>query len=198
MSKHLDKKITDNIELVSPVAEKELKFVQGKDWSEIDNLKKRESAYELQNMLNSRNLHALVKLHSLAAEDLGHPRVKRTIELLMGFYIILEERYHNMDKKFDWTEFTEEDVKVDAEGNKVSSVEKKQEAEIKFQSGVFKDYSAFREMLRKINFGNDEALVDIPIHGDAPVPMMMGDAIEERYPEVTELIEKKLKEDEKK
>jgi hypothetical protein len=196
MSKHLDKKITDNIELVSPVAEKELKFVQGKDWSEIDNLKKRESAYQLQDMLNSRNLHALVKLYNLAAEDLGHPKVKRTIELLMGFYIILEERYHNMDKKFDWTEFTDEDVKIDGEGNKVSSVEKKQEEEIKFQSGVFKDYSAFREMLRKINFGNDEALVDIPIHGDAPIPLLMSNAIEVRYPEVKELIDKKLSEEE--
>ena len=188
--KHLDKKITDNIELISPVAEKELKFVQEKDWSEITNLKKRESAYKLQHMLNSRNLTSLTKFYSLAQEDLGHPKVKRTIDLLMGFYLLLEERYVNMDKKFDWTEFTEEDIPVDAEGKKIKSVEKKQEEEIEFQSGVLKDYSDFRESLRKINFGSDQALVDIPIHGDTPIPLLMSGAVEERYPEVTELITK--------
>jgi len=193
MENHLDKKIIDNIELIHPVAVKELKFIQEHDWSEIDNLKKRESAYKLQHILNSRNLSALEKLYKLASEDLGHPKVRATIDLLVGFYILLEERYINMDKKFDWTMFTDEDIPVDKDGNKVKSVEKKQEEEIAFQSGVLDDYSTFKESLRKINFGNDQALVDIPIFGDAPIPLLMSEIIEERYPEVTELMRKKLK-----
>jgi hypothetical protein len=194
--KYLDKKILDNIELISPVAEKELKFVQEKDWSEIENLKKRESAYRLQDMLNARNLDALVKLYNLAIEDLSHPTVKSTISLLMGFYTLLEERYANMNKKFDWTEFTDDDISTDSDGNKTKSVEKKQEEEIEFQSGVLKDYSAFKEQLRKINFGDEQGVIDIPIHGDTPIPLLMRVIIEERYPEVTEEIEKKLKEGE--
>ena len=98
-----------------------------------------------------------------------------------------------MDKKFDWTKFSDEDFDTHSEeedGKK--SVEKKQAEEIEFQHYVLKDYSAFKEKLRKINFGEDQAIVDIPIHGDTPVPIMMSEVIEERYPEVSELIKNKL------
>ena len=193
MSKYLDKKVLDNIEMVTPIAEKELKFIQSIDWSEINNLKKRETAYKLQDMLNSRNIDALIKLHSLALGDLSHPKVKRTVEVLISFYTLLEQRYINMDKKFDWTKFSDEDFDTHSEeedGKK--SVEKKQAEEIEFQHYVLKDYSAFKEKLRKINFGEDQAIVDIPIHGDTPVPIMMSEVIEERYPEVSELIKNKL------
>lgn len=196
MSKYLDKKVLDNIEMVTPIAEKELKFIQSIDWSEINNLKKRETAYKLQDMLNSRNIDALIKLHSLALGDLSHPKVKRTVDVLISFYTLLEQRYINMDKKFDWTKFSDEDFETHSEeedGKK--SVEKKQAEEIEFQHYVLKDYSAFKEKLRKINFGEDQAIVDIPIHGDTPVPIMMSDVIEERYPEVVELIKNKLEDE---
>ena len=196
MSKYLDKKVLDNIEMVTPIAEKELKFIQSIDWSEINNLKKRETAYKLQDMLNSRNIDALIKLHSLALGDLSHPKVKRTVDVLISFYTLLEQRYINMDKKFDWTKFSDEDFETHSEeedGKK--SVEKKQAEEIEFQHYVLKDYSAFKEKLRKINFGEDQAIVDIPIHGDTPIPIMMSEVIEERYPEVSELIKNKLEDE---
>ena len=196
MSKYLDKKVLDNIEMVTPIAEKELKFIQSIDWSEINNLKKRETAYKLQDMLNSRNIDALIKLHSLALGDLRHPKVKRTVDVLISFYTLLEQRYINMDKKFDWTKFSDEDFETHSEeedGKK--SVEKKQAEEIEFQHYVLKDYSAFKEKLRKINFGEDQAIVDIPIHGDTPIPIMMSEVIEERYPEVSELIKNKLEDE---
>lgn len=191
MAKKLDNKILDQIELIMPPAKKELRFIQSRDWAEVENLKKRESMYKLQDILNSRNLTALLKFHTTAKEDLGHPKVKKTIELLLQFYFILEERYNKMSEKFDWTTYVDD---AGAEKGNGMTAEKKQELEIEFQSGVLKDYSKFKEDLRKINFGEDVVTVDIPIHGDTPIPIVMRETIENRYPEVAEHI--KIKEQE--
>lgn len=184
----LDKKVQDNIELITPPAKKELKFIKANDWSEVAGLKKRESMYDLQNILNSRNLTALEKLYSLAKDDLTHPDVRKTIKLLTEFYFILEKRYHNMSEKFDWTTYVDDIGVEDGTGERA---EKKQAEEIEFQSGVLKDYSRFKDKLRSINFGEDVITVDIPVHGDKPIPIIMKDMIESRYPEIDELIESK-------
>ena len=64
--------------------------------------------------------------------------------------------------------------------------------EIEFQSGVLKDLSRFKENLRKINFGEESNDLDIPIHSDKPIPVIMAESVEARYPEIREFINKKL------
>ena len=178
----LDKKVQDHIDLVIPPAKKELKFIKEQDWSEISHLGKRESMYNLQSILNERNINALVKLYNLAEEDLGHPEVRKSIKILLEFYYILEKRYQNVDKKFDWTKFDQSE----------KDIEKKMADEIEFQSGVLKDLSRFKENLRKINFGEESNDLDIPIHSDKPIPVIMAESVEARYPEIREFINKKL------
>ena len=78
-----------------------------------------------------------------------------------------------------------------SEGGNGLTAEKKQELEIDFQSGVLKDYSKFKQDLRKINFGENVITVDIPIHGDTPIPIIMREMIENRYPEVKEFLQNK-------
>ncbi len=178
----LDKKIDDHINLVIPPAKKELKFVRDNDWSDIPNLATRESMYKLQTILNERNLNALIKLYSLAEEELGNPEVRKSIKILIEFFYILEKRYMTVDKKFDWTKFDQTE----------KGFEKRMELEIEFQSNVLKDLSNFKERLRKINFGEESSDLDIPIHSDKPIPLTMSRAIEERYPEIRDFINKKL------
>lgn len=178
----LDKKIDDHINLVIPPAKKELKFVRDNDWSDIPNLATRESMYKLQSILNERNLNALIKLYSLAEEELGNPEVRKSIKILIEFFYILEKRYMTVDKKFDWTKFDQTE----------KGFEKRMELEIEFQSNVLKDLSNFKERLRKINFGEESSDLDIPIHSDKPIPLTMSRAIEERYPEIRDFINKKL------
>lgn len=178
----LDKKIDDHINLVIPPAKKELKFVRDNDWSDIPNLATRESMYKLQSILNERNLNTLIKLYSLAEEELGNPEVRKSIKILIEFFYILEKRYMTVDKKFDWTKFDQTE----------KGFEKRMELEIEFQSNVLKDLSNFKERLRKINFGEESSDLDIPIHSDKPIPLTMSRAIEERYPEIRDFINKKL------
>lgn len=180
----IDKKLRDHLDLIMPPAKKELKFIKEHDWSTVAKLDKRESMYNLQSILNDRNISALIKLYSLAEEDLGNPEIRKSIRLLLEFYYILEARYNHVTTAFDWTEFDEADA----------NVEKKMELEIAFQSGVLKDLSSFKERLRKINFGEESDNLDIPIHADKPIPMTMSVAIEERYPEIRQFINKKKEE----
>lgn len=187
-SRPLDNKIKDYIDLITPPAKKEINFIKNNDWSEVTLLKKRESMYKLQDKLNDRNLSSLLTLHELAKSDLTHPKVRSTIQLLLEFYYVLETRYYKMDEKYDWTTFLDDEG---SEGGNGLTAEKKQELEIDFQSGVLKDYSKFKQDLRKINFGENVITVDIPIHGDTPIPIIMREMIENRYPEVKEFLQNK-------
>lgn len=184
MAKDLDKKIQDLLDLTLPAAKKELNFIQNHDWSLIEKLERRELKYNIQHILNDRNINVLVKLYSLAKEDLYHPKVKNAIEIFLKFYFVLDERYAVVDKKFDWTKFDQDD----------DDVEVKMESEMKFQTEVLKSLTTFRERLRKINFGEQSTALDIPIYSDKPVPLSLKSSIETRYPEVRELIEERIKE----
>lgn len=179
----LDEKIKDHIELIIAPAKKELDYIKGRDWSNISEFKKRESEYKLQEMLNHRNINALIKLHALAKNDLKHPEVKATMAILMQFYKILEKRYSNMETKFDWTTVYEGDQ--DEEAKKMK--------EIEFQSGVLTDLTKHKSDLRKINFGEDTDEINIQMHADTPIPMMMADMVEGRYPEIKEFLKRKDK-----
>jgi hypothetical protein len=183
MSRALDKKIQDLLDLTLPAAKKELNFIKGQNWSVIDNLEKREIKYNIQHKLNDRNLNVLIKLYHLSIEDLYHPDVKKAIKIFLEFYYLLDERYAVVDKKYDWTKFDQEEKNVEA----------KMEAELSFQTEVLKNLTTFRERLRKINFGEESTALDIPIHSDKPVPITMCDSIEARYPEVREHIESRKK-----
>ena len=184
MARALDKKIQDLLDLTLPAAKKELNFVKSVDWTDIDNLERREMKYNLQHKLNDRNLNVLVKLYHLAIEDLYHPDVKKAIKIFIEFYYILDKRYAVMDKKYDWTKFDQE----------AKDAESKMAAELSFQTEVLKNLTTFRERLRKINFGEESTALDIPIHSDKPVPITMSDSIEARYPEVREHIDARKQE----
>ncbi len=181
----LPPKIKDLIDLIEGPAKKEIKFIEDHDWSEISNIDKRESQFDLQNLISERNLKALIKLYNLAEEDLGHPTVRATIKLLMRFYTIMDERYSVLGNKYDWTSYD-----ISEKG-----VEEKMEKEIKFQSGVLKNVQVYRESLRKINFGDETKEINLQIYGDIPIPFMMAAAIEESFPEVVEFLEKKRAEE---
>lgn len=181
----LDPKIQDYIDLVVGPAKKELKYIEDNDWVTLTTFKRRESEYSLQHLLNNRNIKALIKFYGLAKNDLKHPKVKSTMDLLMKFYRILEERFLKVEKLYDWTTVFA-DVK--------NSEERKRE-EIEFQSTVLKDLTGFKEELRKINFGNQSDTINVDMHSDIPIPFVMRVAIEERYPEVREFMDDKMNND---
>jgi hypothetical protein len=179
-NKQLDSTIEDFISTFEETSRKEIKFILDNNWCEIKDKKIRGSRHDLQVLLIERNLNQAIKLHALCKGDTKHPKVKSVMEMLLKFVKTYEERKELHFKSENWMEYldiglTEADIRL----------------EIEFQSEILKNLSEYKEKLRKINFGEDSAVIDIPIYGSIPVPLMMSSIIEERYPEIVEFLAKK-------
>ena len=185
MSNGLSPAVDAYIRRILPQAKKELTYVEGEDWSGIKNVKTRENAYAVHNLITDRNIKSAVDLYKMAGEDLSKKRVKNSLEILVKFFSILDERYNKVVENFDWTEFNSEEDGASA----------KAKNEVEFQSEVLKNLNAHEERLRKINFGGESDELHIEFHGDKPIPLMMSERMEEKYPDIQKYLDKK---DEKK
>lgn len=177
---NLDPTIEDFLSTFEETSKKEIQFVTDNNWISIPDRKTRESRHDLEVLLVDRNVTQAIKLHALCKGDTKHPRIKSIMEILLKFFKIYEERKDAYFSKEDWMNYlydgkTEADVRL----------------EIEFQSTILKHVADYKEKLRKINFGEDNIVIDIPIHGNIAIPLMMSDMIEERYPEIKDYLLKK-------
>lgn len=176
----LDPTIEDFLSTFEETSKKEIKFVVDNNWSLLEDRKTRISRHDLEVLLVERNVSHAIKLFALCKGDTKHPRIKSIMEVLLKFFKIYEGRKESYLKKENWLEYLDKGL---------SEVDVR--AEIEFQSSILKNIAEYKEKLRKINFGEDSTVIDIPIHANTPIPLMMSDVIEERYPEIKEFIEKK-------
>jgi len=180
MSNELSPAVDSYIRRILPQAKKELTYIEGEDWSVIKNVKSRDNAYEVHNLITDRNVRSAVTLYNMAGEDIGKKRVKNALEVLVKFFTILDERYKKVIEKFDWTAFNTEE-----EGSAKNEVE--------FQSAVLKNINTLEDKLRGINFGGESDELHIEFHGDKPVPFMMNERMEEKYPDIKKHLEERDK-----
>lgn len=180
---NLGSKILDHLELHFGPAKKALKYVEDNDWSKISKIKAREDEYEVQHLLTNKNVRSFIEFYELAQEDLGHPKVQEAIKTYVEFYNLLEKRFEYMESQYDWS--------VIFEGEKDEHLKKK--AEIEFQTKVLGQLDNFKKNLRKINFGDQRNEINIAIFNDTPIPLMMREEAEEKFPELREYMEKKVK-----
>ena len=64
--------------------------------------------------------------------------------------------------------------------------------EWEFQSGMLKDINASRARMQKVNIGDNIKSVNVPIFGDQPVPLIMRQAFEKKFPEIKEYIQNRI------
>lgn len=171
------------ISRILPQATKEFKFVKDNDWTEISNVKTREQNYKIQKLLVDRNIKSAVKLYKMAGEDIKSKRVRSTLRTLIEFYKVLNDRYKVMIDTFNWTEFNLED---DKEAGRAA-------AEVKFQAGVLDDVNALDSELRGINYGDESDTINVAMHSNTPIPFMMKEYIEGKFPEISEFLKKRDK-----
>ncbi|MEX0597432.1 MAG: hypothetical protein WD512_13135 [Candidatus Paceibacterota bacterium] len=183
---NLDPATEDFIEAVSTTVNKELQYVKDNDWTKVKNFKPRETMHDLQILLTKNNLDNAKKLFSLCNNEVGHPKVKSMMKKLMSFQTIYRERANKYNRSQDWSTFIDDESKSKGD----------MEEEIKFQSEINKNVTKFGGDSRKINDGDSIVSLSLPIWNEEPVPFMMKEIIEQKYPEVLKYVENKNKKDE--
>lgn len=179
----LDSKVQDHLDLHVKPAKKALKYIEDTDWTNISDVAQREDEYDIQHLLTNKNIKSGIELYNLSKEEVSHPTVTSNMKLFLEFFHILEKRFEDMEKRYDWTTIFKGEE--DEHGKK--------RKEIEFQTKVLSNLDGFKQALRKINFGDDSNGVNIPIYNDTPVPFMMASQVEEVFPEVIEYMEKRKK-----
>lgn len=183
MAEELSEEILDFIDEIKITTKKEKTYLNSLDWTKLAVLSQRSDEYDLQNLLVNRALSNATNLYTLAKADIKNPKVKSMLEELISLFNIHDKRSNYYLRTQDWTAVVE--------GEDGSRDNKKKE--IEFQSSIQKNSIDFRSKVRKINFGDEGQSIDIPIFSNIPIPLLMIDMIQERYPEVKDLLESKRK-----
>jgi hypothetical protein len=183
MAEELSEDILDFIDEIKITTRKEKSYLNSIDWSVLDTLSEREEEYDLQNLLVNRALSNAETLFKLAKADIRNAKVKVMLEELLSLFKIHDKRSNTYLKTQDWTAVIEG----------VDGVKINKKKEIEFQSAIQKNSVDFRSKSRKININEEGQTIDIPIFSNIPIPLLMIDQIQERYPEVKEMLDEKRK-----
>jgi hypothetical protein len=179
----LDDEIEVFIEGIKTTINKERKYIESIDWTGIIQNDDRSEEYKLQHLIVNRTMLNAIALYDLAKNDLKNKLVKTTLEELLSLAKTHELRSSEYLKSQDWT-IIEDDS---------SRAREKRRFEVEFQSAIQKDIVDLSKKIRKIDISENKQSVTIGIHGDIPIPLLMRDAMEERYPEIIEVLETKRK-----
>lgn len=171
--KKLSTTITDFLEPLEASMNKEITFIRNNDWTDVEDRKKRETQLKLHAKLTDRGLKHAEKLQNLAEEDLDHPRLKKVFKTYFEMFEIFEKRYYLYTENEDWTKYLEKNL---------SEAEMKQELQL--QSEALKHITTFKETARKINIDNNKKTINLPILNNQPIPLVMREVVEQRYPEI--------------
>jgi tRNA-dihydrouridine synthase len=187
---YLDANISEYISIINKSVEKELIFITQKDWTILEDLKSRMDLHNIQRLLIGRNVEHAGKLYAMAFKigEEKHPEVKKTLKTLIQFFDIYESRYDMYVNAQDWESYI-----TDGETNI-----KNPEKEIQFSSEIAKHIADYQAKLRDIKASEDGVGVVVATQKDMPVPFLMRRNVEEKHPEIVEIMENKLKKDDTK
>ena len=185
-NEEFDVSVESFLDTIEKTVHNELKFIKGKDWSNVETVKERNDMHDIQFLLTDRNIKHAAKLFSLASQKgvEDSPRVKKMLKTLTNFYEIYERRYDHYVGKQDFNAILD--------GIETSGVSVK--AEIEFQSDLVKNLTSFKEIARKIELSESKGKTQVQNYNDTPTPFLMRQAVEHRYPSIKEITEKKLNE----
>jgi hypothetical protein len=177
MAEELNEDITDFIESISITSKKEALYIKKNNWAELEDPTFREDEYKLQDLLISRSLSHASSLFSLAKADLKDPIVRKMLDSLIDVFAIHRDRISKYLLESDWTEQITE-----------GSSRGLMKAEIEFQSLMNKNIAKFKADVRKLNYSEESQHIDIQTYGDQKIPLLMNSILENRFPEITEML----------
>lgn len=177
--KKLDPTLEDFLKPLEDPIKKEVKFLENNDWTTDKNRGKRKSALEVHTMITDRALNNAGSLYKLSKGDLDHPRLKSIFEIYSKIYKLFEGRYYSYVEKEDWTTYED--------GKEVTD-------ELELQSDARKSLTKFSSVMRDINFGDEVNSHNVHTFNNTPIPLMMKELVEERWPEIKDYLEKRKEE----
>lgn len=182
----LDGDVKDFIEVINKSVQKERVFIAQKDWTVLPTVFEREKLHDIQKLLVDRNIKHAQKLYKMVIDrDCDkHPEVKQMLDSLLEFFDIYEARYDVYVDNQDWDSYLED-------GN---TEIKNPEREIQFSSKVAQNVTSYKETVRVLRSVGDGSAVGIATFKNTPIPFLMRKNVEEKYDNVKELVERKLKE----
>lgn len=172
---------------LSNVINKELKFISDNrnNWVDIADDKKKYSMHDLHFLLTKRNIEYADKLFAIAIKngDENNPKVKSTLKELSKFFNIYEKNYSRYINMYDLSKILES-----MDDNSVNI-----KTELGFQSDITKNLAGLRDVMLKISRFDDKSSITIPIFNNRPVPFLMSETFEDKYPQLKELMNEKRK-----
>lgn len=174
--------VEDFIQSIGPTTKKEFKFIEQDDWTAVVDRKARVSRYDMHKLLTKRAVDNAVKLFKLNKGDIDQTEVKATIKLLVKFHTIFESRVAQYFKAEDWTTYLFE--------GKGTEVEMR--AEVEFQSDIQKDHIDFKNIIKQIPLDSSKRSLSINTFEDKPIPLVMRQRFEIKFPELKEFAEKRF------
>jgi len=166
--------------------EKQLFYIEGKDWSVITNVKSRGSAHKRQYLITNRNVSKLKHFADITIDCRGNTAVQKFLDTLVKFVEIYINRFENCTQLYDWTKYEDTFSHLSEEEIDVIVGE-----ETSFQSEVLDNVNRLRLEVKKLNLDNTSDTIDIAIYGDKPVPLIMRRKLESMFPEIVEYLDKK-------
>lgn len=169
----LNVEIEDFIETSYRPLAKEIEFIKDNDWTKGIKLDRRVQEHGLSVMITDRAIKTAKDLHKIAINDLSNKDVKGVMKLCKDIFTIYEQRYHAYTTTQDWTLFTKSKEDLS-----------KAEGEMSFQNDMRNQLNTFKRVMRDINFGEETERIDIKTFKDEPIPLMMREKAEEKFPEI--------------
>lgn len=182
MQEELDGVVADLISSIEATTRREYLFVKGEDWSVIDNNADRVKRHDLHWLLTSKAIDNAKKLYSTAKADIKHPRIKDLLGVLLNVFEIYSKRGSKYLEDKDWTKENVLNANF----------------EISFQNTVSNNLFDGKKNLKGINLSSEDNVFDPQLYNKQVAPLLMQQAFEERYPQVKEITEAKLKQVSKK
>ena len=162
--------------------ERNLKIVKESDWTAKVEMSEKEELYKVHRFFVDRAVDNATTLYNMCNGDTRNKSVKEVLETLSAIFNLQSERVEKYINDNDWS--------IDlVETGKVSDA---MLVEGEFQSGMLKDINTSRAKMQKVNIGDNIKSVNVPIFGDQPVPLIMRQAIEKKFPEIKEYINQRM------
>ena len=162
--------------------ERNLKIVRESNWMDKKTLPEKEELYKIHRFFVERAVDNATTLYNMCNGDTRKRTVKDILETLAAIFNVQSERIETYIRENDWS------VNLITSGQVLDSM--LQEGE--FQSGMLKDINASRARMQKVNIGDNIKSVNVPIFGDQPVPLIMRQAFEKKFPEIKEYIQNRI------
>lgn len=134
-----------------------------------------EQEYKAQKEISNIVLNRLNYFTSKFEPYLEYNYVQEFISLMITPVNLFLERCNIYFLENDWLKETKKD---------------KQLEEMTFQSNMMTDFNSIKDKLQKLNLDNEVVALDIKIHSDKVIPLLMKDIMEEKYPEIKDFREK--------